>query len=137
MSVQSQGLHAKGYCVACDEIRARQAAGELIIICDISVSGGYTGNLEVSIPVNAMYNGQTVTILHCRNGILESINVTVSNGMARGIFSSLSPFAVAQARSISLPRTGDVSNPRAVLLLALALLCSVAALVHYRNRKAR
>jgi len=98
LTVQSQGLHAQGTCSACDEIRERQAAGELIILYDISVSGGYSGSLEVSIPVDAKDNGQTVTILHCRNGVLESINVTVSNGMAKGTFTSLSPFAVVQAR---------------------------------------
>ena len=98
LTVRNQGLHAAGTCAACDEIRARQAAGELIILYDISVNGDYTGSLEVSIPVDAKYNGQTVTILHCRNGVLESINVTVANGMAKGMFTSLSPFAVVQAR---------------------------------------
>ena len=68
--------------------------------------GSYQGNVTVSIPVGTQYIGQTITIYHCANGTLEKVTATVdSNGNAVGTYSSLSPFAVTQARA-ALPITG-------------------------------
>ncbi|BDF03547.1 leucine-rich repeat protein [[Clostridium] hylemonae] len=94
--VKDRLLHAKNTCDVCDDIRARQDKGELIVLFDIDLkSGGYTGDLDVQIPVDAKYNGQTVLLLHCKDKVLESRIVTVSGGIAKGTFSSLSPFAAA------------------------------------------
>ncbi|MDL2235129.1 carbohydrate-binding domain-containing protein [Christensenellaceae bacterium OttesenSCG-928-L17] len=112
LTVRERVLHAEGVCPACDEIRVRQAAGALIVLYDIAVTGGYTGELEVSIPVGEQYNGQTVTILHCVNKKLESVTCTVQNGMATGNFEKLSPFAVVQGTSISAPTTPVVNPPK-------------------------
>ena len=98
LTVETRHQHTAGTCEACDEIYARAAADELILYGDIALNGDYKGDLTVSIPVDAKYNGQTVTILHCNNGKLEGIDVVVSNGYATGTFPSLSPFAVVTAR---------------------------------------
>ena len=90
-------LHETGRCSACDEIRARQEAGEVVILQDISIVGGYQGDIEVSIPVGVQYNGQRVQILHCADGTLEIRTAVVESGNAIGRFSSLSPFAVTRA----------------------------------------
>ena len=55
-------------------------------------SGKYTGDLDVKIPVDEQYNGQTVRILHCKEKVMDSRMLTASGGYARGTFTSLSPF---------------------------------------------
>ncbi|MDL2218166.1 hypothetical protein LJC27_05855 [Christensenellaceae bacterium OttesenSCG-928-M15] len=112
LAVRERVLHAEGHCPACDEIRARMAAGELIVLYDISVSGGYTGELEVSIPVGEQFSGQTVTILHCVNGKLESVVCIVNNGVSKGAFKKLSPFAVVRGINVSVPENTVVDPPK-------------------------
>ena len=105
--VKDRLLHAKNTCDVCDDIRARQDKGELIVLFDLSLSSGsYTGDLDVQIPVDAKYNGQTVLLLHCKEKVLESRTVTVENGVAKGTFSSLSPFAAAVQPSGTTTITG-------------------------------
>lgn len=88
--VKDRLLHVKGSCEVCDDIRAREDKGELIVLYDIGLSSGsYTGDLIVEIPVDAKYNGQTVLFLHCKDKVLESRTLTVENGMAKGTFSGL------------------------------------------------
>ena len=105
--VKDRLLHAKNTCDVCDDIRARQDKGELIVLYDISLSSGsYAGDLDVQIPVDAKYNGQTVLLLHCKDKVLESRTVTVENGVAKGTFSSLSPFAALVQPSGTTTITG-------------------------------
>ena len=67
----------------------------LLSSMDISLSGNFSGSLTLSIPVGSAYNGQTVTVLHAkRDGTLETYIVTVQNGCATFMVTSLSPFAV-------------------------------------------
>ena len=97
LEVKEMLLHLQGDCDVCDNIRERQENGELIVLYDIALkSGSYTGDLTVEIPVGEGYNGQTVIILHCKDKVLDSRTLTVENGMAKGTFTSLSPFAVAK-----------------------------------------
>lgn len=131
LTVQEVVLHAENGCSACDEIRTKQAAGELIILCDISVAYGYKDDIEVSIPVGDQYNGQTVTILHCNNGKLESVICVVQNGHAVGIFTKLSPFAVAgevlpEYVGTEPPQTGDIANDS---IIGIALITCAAGLI--------
>ena len=96
LEVKDRLLHQAGDCDVCDGIRERQEKGELIVLFDIGLkSGSYTGDLDVEIPVEAKYNGQEVLIIHCKDKVLESRTVTVSGGVAKSTFSSLSPFAAA------------------------------------------
>lgn len=96
LAVKKNGLHEKGACEVCDGIRERQDKGELLVLFDIGLSSGkYTGDLDVEIPVDARYNGQEVEMFHCKDKVEERRTVTVENGMAKGTFSGLSPFAVA------------------------------------------
>lgn len=123
LSVTPMELHAAGSCAACDAIRAAQAQGQLILGYDISLTLPAAGTLTVSIPVGSQYNGQTVTILHCKGGALETLTATVSGGVATFTASSLSPFAVT-GRVLS-PKTGDAASPAGwAAMLGLAALCA-------------
>ena len=134
LAVKDQILHT-GTCDACDEIRSRQAEGRILIYADIALSGGYSGDQEVSLPVDPQYNGRTVTILHCNYGVLEQVVVTVQNGMATGKFSKLSPYAVMIGERIGVPdqilvappKTGDNNTPFGFLLVLMALAISAKA----------
>jgi len=81
---------------ACDEIRRRMADGDYVLLLgkNISLSGGFTGTLVITMPVDARYEGQTVTILHCAGGTLRTYTVTVTDGKVTFSVTSLSPFAV-------------------------------------------
>ena len=133
--VKEAALHPAGACAACDAIRARQAAGELVLLWDISLAtGGYNGGFEMRFPLGAKYNGQTVTLLHCRNNMLESQSALVENGMAQGMFGGFSPFAVAaDGGAAGIPKTGD--GPALWLGLALVAL-AVGAYGLARRKKA-
>ena len=135
LSVKEATLHPAGACAACDAIRARQAAGELILLWDISLATGhYSGGIEMRFPVGAKYNGQTLTLLHCRDNMLESQSALVENGMASGMFGGFSPFAVAVGGGAAgIPKTGD--GPALWLGLALVAL-AVGAYGLARRRKA-
>ncbi|MCD2492708.1 leucine-rich repeat protein [Lacrimispora sp. NSJ-141] len=110
LEVKEMLLHPTGAYSVCDDIRARQDKGDLIVLFDIGLkSGKYKGDLEVEIPVDAKYNDQTAIILHCKDNVLESRTVTVSGGIAKGTFSSLSLYAVAKVTAktviIGLPES--------------------------------
>ena len=108
----------------------------MITLCDISVNGDYDGTLKVSIPVGDMYNDQTVTILHCRDGRLESLDVAVSNGVVTSRFDRLSPFAVfgTSINDVPVPQTGDNNTVLGLLMLSVALMMGVGALTAYRRK---
>lgn len=96
LRVRGDGLHPEDECEACDGIRARQAAGELLVLHNIGLSAGrYTGMLEVAIPVGEAYEGQTVLVLHCKNEVLESRSLVVQDGVVKDRFNRLSFFGVA------------------------------------------
>ena len=100
LNVREISLHADGTCTACDEIRVRQAAGEVVVLYDIAVIGDYQGRVVVSIPVGTQYIGQNVTIYHCASGTLEKVAAIVDgNGNVVGTFAGFSPFAVMQEKT--------------------------------------
>lgn len=151
LEVKEVSLHAKGDCAVCDDLRQRQEKGEVMVLFDISLkSGKYKGELDVEIPVGEQYNGQTAIMLHCKDKALESRTVTVSGGVARGTFSSLSPYAVAKvprktaitvnsatipvnSATIPVPQTGDTTNMLPWVLLMLAALLGCSGLLVYRR----
>jgi hypothetical protein len=81
---------------ACNTIRQRMNDDDYALLLgkEISLSQGFTGTLTITMPVGAQYNGQTVTILHCTGGTLETYTATVTDGKAVFSVTSLSPFAV-------------------------------------------
>jgi uncharacterized repeat protein (TIGR02543 family) len=81
---------------ACDAIGQRMNDDDYVLLLgkDISLSQGFIGTLTITMPVGALYNGQTVTILHCAGGMLQTYTATVTDGKALFSVSSLSPFAV-------------------------------------------
>ncbi|MEA4971424.1 MAG: LPXTG cell wall anchor domain-containing protein, partial [Candidatus Pelethousia sp.] len=111
-------------------IREAQKDGQFILGYDISLNRGFIAPLTVSIPVSSQYNGQTVTILHCINGRLESIVATVTNGVATFAVTVLSPFAVTtgllvpDSVVIDPPKTGDAATPCGFALIGLAAACA-------------
>ena len=64
---------------------------------DITLPGGFWGELTISFHVGAAYEGQTVTILHYVNGQVETYTAVVVNGRTTITVSSFSPFAVLRA----------------------------------------
>ena len=79
---------------------------------DISLSGSFTGVLTLSLPVDAQYNGETVTILHAkRDGTLATYTATVRNGKVTFDVTGLSPFAVFMEDGLDdIPKTGDAGS---------------------------
>ena len=131
---------------ACNEIRARQEAGQLVALWDISIQGGYSGLQEVSIPVGSQYNGRTLEILHCNNGKLETVQMVIENGIAKGKFKNFSAYAVVVTQGVVAPgqiiveppKTGDTSGSMPgwfILLLCSALGCTGVLVWRKRQMK--
>ena len=139
LTVEDISLHTKGTCAACDTIRKAQKGGRFLFGYDISLSPTTTGPLTISIPMDSKYNGQTITILHCINGRLETINATVVNGVAMFIVTELSPFAVTAGLLVpheitDIPKTGDAPTPWG-FVIGIAALCA-GYMVMKRRKKA-
>ena len=140
LAVSPLKLHSADTCTACNAIRKAQKDGDLILGYDISLTPAATGELTISIPVGSQYNGQTVVILHCVNGRLETITATVVNGVATFTASSLSPFAVTTGLLIpdtavtNPPKTGDEALPFGLIISGLTALCAGRLIM--RRRKA-
>ena len=135
LKVAQHILHSENTCPACDEIRAQQVAGNVLVLYDISVSGGYQGNLEVSIPVGTKYNGQSLKVLHCNNRELEQKTLTAQNGSVTGPWGGLSPFAVLKPLSnIKVPKTRNSVNMLPYIILSLVSLCGIIAVAKYRKK---
>ena len=138
LTVRDIALHPAGTCAACDAIRARMDDLDDILLFsgDISLSKGFTGQLTVAIPVGGAYNGATATLLHCKNGRLETLTATVENGEAVFTVGSLSPFAVFAAPQVlpDIPKTGGRGLPIGVVLLTLCAL-AVVSVSHRKQRE--
>ena len=114
------------------QMREAIAGGQLIAGYDITLSGGFRGELTLSFPVGAAYNGQIVTILHYVNGRVETYTAVVANGKATVTVSSLSPFAVLST-GVTVPddvvtdppKTGDAAMPLGFVMMGLAVLCAL------------
>lgn len=156
LKVEPGALHTEDGDPACDAIRTygRDNGGPLLLY-DMSLSAGEVqGEVEVTIPVGAGYNGRTATVMHCHRRELERIDVPVENGAVKGTFGGLSPFAVfipgsetggssgtgpaggADSRSSgSGVRTGDPFDPVTAALIMLASLAICASMVFSRKRR--
>ena len=159
LTVNENTLHTEASgCAACAAIRAQLGAGNVLVLYDISISGGYRGSVEVSIPVGSEYDGQALTVLHCLDHELESRELTAKDGYVTGTFTSLSPFAVLKPDAEGAPGTdanaenpetgGDTSNPQTgddgphplwwlwILIPAAALTIGIGFII-WRRRKGR
>lgn len=125
-AVSVQSLPAK--------MREEIATGRMIAGYDITLPGGFSGELTISFYAGAAYEGQTVTILHYVNGQVETYTVVVVNGRATITVNSLSPFAVLRT-GVTVPdtvvtdppKTGDAAKPIGFMMLGLAAACAVVA----------
>ena len=145
LNVKPGTLHTGDDDPACDAIRAYgKDNGGPLLLYDISLSAGETqGEVDVMIPVGAVYNGRTATVMHCHRRELERIKVPVENGAVTGTFGGLSPFAVfvpggdGRGNSPSTGsgvQTGDPLDPIAAVLVMLASLTVCALLIFLRKR---
>ncbi len=114
------------------QIREAIAQGELIAGYDITLSGGFMGELALSFPVGEEYNGWLITILHYVNGRVETYTAVVTDGRATVTVSSLSPFVVLNTGMIvpditvtDPPKTGDTAMPLGFVMLGLTALCAL------------
>ena len=98
---------------ACDAIRQRMDDGDYVFLLgkNISLSGGFTGMISISLPVGTQYDGKTVTVLHCNNGELENYTVIVKDRMATIQVSGLSPFAVFAEVDDTQPDSTETVSP--------------------------
>lgn len=95
LTVTENHLHTEqSGCAACADIRARLKAGDVLALYNITLSGGYRGEISITFPVGDTYNGQTLTVLHCSRRETEEKALTVKDGKAAGLFTNLSPFAL-------------------------------------------
>lgn len=86
-------LHANGTCSVCEELRKQQE--HFLSLYDIHLkAGSYQGEVEVNIHVGEAYNGKSMVLLRCDGQTLERQELIVENGIIKGRFSSLSPYAV-------------------------------------------
>lgn len=144
----STGLHALhpagASCAACDEIRRLAAAGEVIVLYNISLTYGYSGPVDVYIPFSGT-NGSFHTVLHCNRGVLEERTGWYANGGVTTTWARLSPFAVLKGHGVSIPddlvveppKTGDASHTWAgvLMIFAAVALFTIAWLYLKRQRK--
>ena len=101
--------HEAGECAACDAIRkkAKDKAYTLLLHKDISLTEGFTGELTLSIPLDPLYNGKKVAILHCAGGTLKTYTAIVQDSRATFTVTELSPYAVfGGAGGQGIPATG-------------------------------
>jgi hypothetical protein len=134
--VQPLTLHEP--CAACDAIRQYMADSGMTVLfsADLSLSRSCSGELTNTIPVGTQYNGQTLTLLHCYNGELETLTAVVTDGKAVFTVRGLSPIAVfAQDGLDDIPKTGDSHFPWAWWLLCGASAAGMVILIGLHRRK--
>ncbi|NLA10519.1 MAG: cytochrome c-type biogenesis protein CcmH [Firmicutes bacterium] len=91
---------------------------------------GFTGELIVTVEVDPEFNGRTVTVMHCQNGVLQNYKAVAREGRVTfTVQGSLSPFALF-VRGGLLPQTGGYL----LWFLPAALLCGAAVML-WRRRK--
>lgn len=141
LNVTEKALHSQGSCAACDEIRAQ---GGWVCLYDVSITGSHNGSMDLSLPVDSSYNGQSMSVWHCKRNHVEKLSGTAQNGAVVVTVSSLSPFAVFATDNhnpdtgIPVPQTGDNSNMGGwlALLTASLLLAGFAAWQLVKRRTA-
>lgn len=68
----------------------------ILQVCDISVTGGYVGEIQVTFDVDSSYNGKVLTVLHKKaDTTIEKLQNTVVDGKLTVTVTELSPFVVA------------------------------------------
>lgn len=107
---------------------------------EVKLEGEYSGKIQLAFPVDPMYNGKQLTILHGKaDGSVEKFLSTAANGKVDVEVEELSPFMIladgasnplppagpgeGQPSGSDLPKTGDASQPLLwMMLMAVSLL---------------
>ncbi|MFA5585733.1 MAG: hypothetical protein WDA02_04210 [Saccharofermentanales bacterium] len=160
--VEEATLHEPGECAACDAIRQRMDDDDFLslMLVDISldldgpipyslpivtfglddgppVPDLYSGQLTLTIPVNAKYNGKTLTVLHCAQGTLETYTPLVEGGKITLTVTELSPFGIfgdADPAGDNPPATGASGQLQILGLLSLLLAGGFLLILRLRTR---
>ena len=90
-----------GHCAVCQELSSKKSSSNLHALHNINVEGGYKGDLEIMIPIGTEHNGKKFTLLHCADGVRDERVFTGSDGVLKGTFSSLSPFGIEIATTVT------------------------------------
>ncbi len=160
--VEEAVLHEPGECAACDAIRQRMGDDDFLslMLVDISldldgpipyslpiVTFGlgapppvpvlYSGPLTLTIPVDATYNGKTLTVLHCAQGTLKTYTPLVEGGKITLTVTELSPFGIfgdADPAGDNPPATGVSGHLQILGLLSLILAAGTLLVLKQRKR---
>lgn len=98
LNVSKLSLHGED-CAACKAIHKAQENKNNILILGQNISldpaPGFTGELTVTVEVDPEFNGRTVTVMHCQNGVLQNYKAVAREGRVTfTVQGSLSPFAL-------------------------------------------
>lgn len=110
-----------------------QYAGEqgqtLLQSAELTLTPAPQSAITLSLPVNAAYNGQTLTLLLYQNGALAAYMATAMDGRVAFPVEALGPFALlyAPVGLVGLPKTGGAASLPPALSLALAALAAYGA----------
>ena len=104
--VTEETEHKEDACPACAYIRELINTGKAIANYDISLTKAFTGMVKVSIPVDPKYEGQTLTILYCQDGIMNSFDAKVKDGMVSFETDTLNAYAVLNHKYSIMPYNG-------------------------------
>lgn len=96
LAVEENGLHP-GDDAGCDLLRRAGLMGNVLSLHRVTLSGGFQGRLQVSLPVTGR-DGETLTVVHCLNGKLTLYDVTVRDGYATVQVEGGGVFAVMDGR---------------------------------------
>ena len=122
---------------ASEGIRAKKVdvAYTLLFDKDVSLSKGFTGRLGISFPVDAKWEGRTITLLHNVDGVLETLSAEVCDGMATFEVGSLSSFALFAPSDAVGPMPDRGLSFLWWLLSALLVVCLAVLIVVWRRKK--
>ena len=97
----------------CNDIKLKldEASREAIASYEVTITGTYTGDIEIVFYVDEKYNGKEITIYHQKaDNTIEILKATASEGKVKITVSELSPFVLAVDKTDTIstnPQTGD------------------------------
>lgn len=94
LTVKVDGLHKIANCQVCDVIRQMRIDKQVLSVYDISLSRSFKSRVTVTFIVGGQFNGQKLTIVHCKDREWETVDAEVKHGQVSIVTDQLSVFAV-------------------------------------------